>query len=143
MAQTQSPQEVASAWSRNLLGAKGKITAGINAVTESPTAKAAKAADKYASGCAEAASSGRFAQRCNAVSLQDWRDAAINKGLKNLQTGVTQGESKVAKFMEQYLPYISQVSDRIQRMESGGRANAMARIEANLDALDTFKKSRK
>lgn len=143
MATAMSAADVAAKWSRNLLANKSSITAGINAVTESPTEKAAKAQQAYADGCAEAASSGRFAAGCRAVSLEDWRSAAINKGLRNLDTGVKAAEPKMTKFMEQYLPFVQQTSAQIQRMPKGSRSDAMARIQANLDALDQFKKQRR
>ena len=139
----QTSADIAAAWSRGLLNAKAKIQSGVNAVTVAPTQKAAAAVDKYLSGVQDAVSSGRYVKRLQAVSLQDWKDSIINKGMKNLDNGVRQGETKVTKFMDQYMPFIRQVSARIQSMDSGGRSNAMARIEANLDALEQFKNSRK
>lgn len=139
----QSSADVAAAWSRGLLAAKSKIIAGVNAVTVAPTQKAAAAVDKYLSGVQEAVNSGRYVKRLQAVTLADWKDSLINKGMKNLDNGVRQGENKVVKFMDQYLPFIRQASARIQQMPSGGRANAMDRVSANLDALAQFKDSRK
>lgn len=134
--------ETAAKWVKNTLANKDTARRGVEAVTESPTAKAAAAEQRYADGCAEAASSGRFARACRAVTLDDWRTAYIEKGLKNLDVGVKQAESKMTRFLSSYLPYIRQRAEQIRKMPKGTRADAMARIEANLNALDQFKATR-
>lgn len=132
--------ETAAKWVKNMLANKDSARKGVEAVKEAPGKKAAERVDAYASGCAEAASSGKFASACRAVSLEDWKSAYLDKGLKNLDTGVKAAESKMAKFLDKYLPYIKEKSKTIQGMAKGSRADAMARIEANLDALDEFKR---
>lgn len=129
-------------WARNLLNAKDSIKAGIQGVTVAPTEKAAAAEQLYAKGCREAAESGRFAKGCRRVSLSDWQNAALKKGLPNLDQGVKLGESKVNTFMSQFLPFIQQKSEQIQQMPKGTRADAMERIRANMEAMDQFKLSR-
>ena len=132
--------EGAAKWVKNMLSNKESARRGVENVKESPTKKAAEAVDRYASGCAEAASSGRFAAGCRAVSLEDWKSAYLDKGLKNLDNGVKAAESKMAKFLDKFLPYIKEKAKTIQGMAKGTRADAMARIEANLDALEDFKR---
>lgn len=142
MARGLTASEVAAKWSKNTKANKDSMKRGVEQVTESPTAKAAQAVDRYAAGCAEAASSGRFAQACRAVSLEDWKQAFLDKGMKNLDNGVNAAESKQAQFYERFLPYIRQASDRIRKMDKGGIDNAMARVRANLEALQNFKNTR-
>lgn len=131
--------EGAAKWVKNMLGNKESARRGAEGVKESPGKKAAERQDAYAAGCAEAASSGRFASACRAVTLEDWKSAYLDKGLKNLDVGVKAAESKMAKFLDKFLPYIQAKSKEIQGMAKGGRSEAMARIEANLDALESFK----
>lgn len=142
MAGSQDASSVASKWARNLLANKESAIAGANRVTIAPTELAAKQVDRYASGCAEAASSGRFERGCRKVSLSDWQEAYIKKGIPNMATGVKMGESKMATFMTAYLPFIQAKSAEIRRMPKGTRSDAMARIAANLDAQEQFKMSR-
>lgn len=132
----------ASKWAKNLIAAKDAMRAGAQRVTIAPTELAAKQVDRYASGCAEAASSGRFERGCRKVTLNDWLDSYLNKGIKNLDVGVRAGETKMSTFMSSFLPFIQAKSAQIQAMPKGTRADSMARIAANLDAMDAYKMSR-
>jgi hypothetical protein len=105
--------------------------------------KAAQNVDRYRQGCVDAADSGAFQKGCRSVSTEDWKTAYIEKGLPALDKGVKLAEKKQVRFYDEYLPMIEAESEKIRRMPKGGRSNAMARIEANLDALERFRASRR
>jgi hypothetical protein len=81
-------EEYAEKWGRRLSGATADITRGIDRTTEAPGLKAAKAQDKMLSKVTEAVSSGRWAKKVGAVSLEDWKNAAKNKGVGRISQGV-------------------------------------------------------
>lgn len=105
MAVNTNAAAVAARWAQNLGAATDKIKAGIQAVTQSPTAKAAANANNYLLGVQRAVSSGKFQASLQAVSLQDWQNAMINKGLTRIASGATQAQPKMQAFMSQWLPY--------------------------------------
>lgn len=104
---TPTAQQAAANWSRGMSNATEKIRAGIQAVTESPTAKAAQATDRYLQGVQQSVASGKMARALNAVTLQDWKNAAIEKGVNRIATGAAQAQSKFAAFMTEFLPYVT------------------------------------
>lgn len=101
-----NPQQVAQNWARGMSNATDKIRAGISAVTESPTAKAAQAADQYLAGVQQAVANRKFQDGLNAVTLGDWKDAALNKGVNRIGSGAEAAKGDFANFMAQFLPYL-------------------------------------
>lgn len=137
-----TPQEIAAKWSRNLVNNKASIRAGIESVTVSPTQKAAEQVDKWASNCARAAQDGSFVAGCQRVSLQQWKDLAINKGLKNLDEGVRQAESKVATYQAKAAPYFKQAADAAARVQGSGDGAAHEKMQAVWDVMRALKEAR-
>ena len=136
-----SAAERAKKWAENLGRAKSSIRAGIEGVTVAPTQKAAAAVDKYRDGCTKAADDGSFVAGCNRVTLQEWKDKAINKGLSNLDTGIRSGESKVATFQAKATPYYAQAKARAAAVQGTGRSAAREKMEAVWDVMDELKQA--
>lgn len=136
-----TPQEQAKKWAENLTRAKSSIRAGINGVTVSPTQKAAAAVGKYRDGCTRAADDGAFVAGCNKVSLQEWKDKSLNKGLANLETGVKEGESRMAAYMTKAAPYFKQAKERAAAVEGSGRAAAIEKMSAVWDVMAELKQA--
>lgn len=137
----QNPQDIAKKWSTNLSNAKASIKAGIQAVTVSPTSKAAAAVDAYKAGCQRAADSGAFVNGCNKVTLQQWKDKTINKGLANLDNGLKDGETNMAAFQQKARPFYEAASQAAANVTGTGRTAAMAKMNAVWDAMDDLKTS--
>lgn len=101
-------QAVTQKWLTNMGRASEAYKQGIQAVTESPTAKAAQAQDRWLMGVQRAMETGRFANSLNRISLPQWQAAAINKGAARLATGAAAAQDKMTAAMTQLLPYIQQ-----------------------------------
>ncbi len=139
----KTPQEVASKWARNLSGATDSIRAGIEAVTESPTAKAARAVDRQVAGVQAAAASGKTQRALMAVTLDEWKNAALNKGLPRIASGATAAEPKMELFMSEFLPFVeSQVQTLDSKMPRGDFEQNINRMVAMARALKKFKRQR-
>lgn len=134
-----SPQERAAKWGRNLVNAKPSIKAGVQGVTVAPTQKAAEAVDKYAAGCSRAVSEGTFVAGCQKVTLQQWKDLTINKGLNNLDAGVREAESKVAQFQAKADPYFARAKAAAASVQGTGRAAARQKMEAVWDVMEELR----
>lgn len=141
MARAMTGSEGAAKWVKNTLANKDSARKGVEAVKESPGKAAARNIDGYLSGVQDAVSSGRFERALNSFTVEEWKQAYLDKGMKNLDNGVKAAETKMSRFLDKYLPYIQAKSDQIKRMPNSTRADKMARIEANLDALDQYKAS--
>lgn len=120
---TKNPQQVAAKWSRNLGAATESIRTGVQAVTESPTSKAAARVDAYVQGVTQAAADGRFQRGLNRVTLADWQQAFLQKGLPRIATGASAAVPKMEEFMAEFLPF---VDAGVRRLPARGD------IEANL-----------
>lgn len=101
------PNAASNAWLAGMQGAGTKITAGINNVTVAPGAAAARQAGVWAQNTAAAQQ--KYAKNVGAVSLQDWKDAAINKGVSRIASGAAASQSKYLAAMTQIGPQIASI----------------------------------
>jgi hypothetical protein len=107
-------------------------------VTESPTAKAASNPQKFLMGVQAAVQSGKWQAGLNAVSLQDWKTAMIQKGVGRVAQGTQAALPKMQAFMARFYPILQQnmeqvnampnntLEDRINKMVAMARLNAAA-----------------
>lgn len=102
---TPTPEAAAQAWSQGLQSKVERMKAGVQAVTVSPGQAAARQKSVWAQNVA--AAQDKWARNTAAVSLTAWQEAFVNKGLPRIASGAAAGESKMAAFMGQFLPYVS------------------------------------
>lgn len=103
----QDPAAVSARWSQALGAAasSGRISDGIKAVTVPPGQAAARQKNAWVQNVAAAAS--KWAANVAAVSLSDWQDAAVNKGVQRIASGATAAQPKFQAFMTQFLPFLN------------------------------------
>lgn len=142
MAKTmQNPQQVAQAWANNLSAATQKITQGVQSVTVSPTQLAAQQSGAYLSGVQAAVSSGKWQNSLQAVSLSQWQQATITKGVPRIATGAQASVPKMTTFMQQLLPYVSQLQQSLQSTPRGSLEQNIARMNAWTRGMAQFSKN--
>lgn len=124
----KNPQKSLEKWQRNMGQAAEAMRDGIAGVTESPNAKAADSADKYARNVAEAVSSGKFARRNREVTLSDWKQAATDKGVANMQNGVRALGARAKRAITDQLAKAQAISQQIAGMPNVTEADAEARM---------------
>lgn len=134
----RSPQAAADAWVSGMQASQQKVTDGINSVTESPTAAAARNLDKYVQNTAAAVNSGKMASKLNAVTLQDWKNAAIAK-VGRIGSGATAAKPKMMKHLQQWLPFVANVRAQVKQMPSTTPQDRIQRMVFNATQLATFK----
>lgn len=105
------PTAAATKWAQNLGGATAAYTAGVQAVTTAPTAQAAAASDRWLTGIQQSVP--KFKASLQAVSLQDWQNAAVNKGAPRLASGASAAQDKVSAVFGKLFPYINQVRNSL------------------------------
>lgn len=107
---------VAERWARKLAGATEDIRVGIEAVTEAPSQKAIQKKEKMKQRIIQAIDSGKWERALSKVTLEEWKDAFINKGLTRIGTGAEQGRRKMEDFMAQLIPYVENLKAQVNRM---------------------------
>lgn len=123
----QSAQEVAARWAQQMGSSTEKWKAGVESVNVAPGQAAARQADAWANNTVAAKS--KWATNVASVSLQDWKDAMINKGGTRIGTGAAAAQSKFADFLTQLLPKIDQVKSSLP---------ARGGLDANINRMVAF-----
>lgn len=134
-----TPAEAAQKLSRRLQAATADITKGINAVTEAPGIKAAASAELMLARLIETVQSGVWAEAVSAVSLQDWKTAAINKGVPRIAQGIQTAEPKLIRFYTQLLPAVDAAVAKVQNMPNLTLEDRIARSAAYQREMANFK----
>lgn len=133
-----TPDQIAQKWAQNLGRSGQSIQAGVQAVTESPTAAAARALPLALQNYTEAINSGRTAAALNAVPLSSWQQAMISKGIPRIASGATAAQPKYAAFMQRFMPVAMQVKQTVRTMPKGTLADAQARMAVAYQAFKQF-----
>jgi hypothetical protein len=136
----KSPAQIAEKWARNLGAAGESIRQGVEAVTEAPGQKAAARSQAYLDGVMRAVSSGKWAENVGKVSLADWKNSMVTKGLGRIAAGATAAKGKMQSFMAEFLPYEQRVVSSLP--PRGDLAQNIERMVAVVRANAEFKRSR-
>jgi hypothetical protein len=135
-----TPEQFADKWNRRIKGAVPDITAGIQRVTSSPGEAAAAKADKMLARVTEAVTSGKWAERVRSVTVEDWRRAALNKGIPRIAAGADGAVDKMREFASQLLPYLDRVVSEVQRMPDVTLEDAVARASHVIREMAKFRR---
>ena len=135
-----TPEQAADKLIRRAQGAVTDYVAGVKAVTESPTAAAAKQLDKAQMNYTEAVQSGRMAKRLNSVSKEDWIKATAEKGQARYAPGLTASREKSVEFFAEFLPYTDRVSAEVAAMPDLSIEDSVARASHAIRRLHEFER---
>lgn len=108
-----SPAEAARRWRQNISAAGETIKQGVQAVTESPTEKAAQRIDSMIAGIQQAAMEGRIQEGLRRVSLSDWKQAMTDKAIPRISASAASGASKYERYAQQAFPQIQAIRDSL------------------------------
>lgn len=136
-----SPSEFAEKWARRLSAAAPDIQKGVQRVDVSPTEKAASKKDKMLRNLTDAVQSGKWEAGLRKVSLNDWKNALITKGIPRITQGVQGAQSDVADFATQLLAYQDQIKGEIERMPDLTIEDSIQRMTAWVRRMAQFKRS--
>ena len=135
---TITPEQFAEKHARRLKGAVDDIRAGVMAVTESPTAKAAAKQDKMLARLQEAVQSGKWAARLRAVPLDEWKDKTINLGINRIAAGIDAAHGKQVAFAGKLLPFESNLKTTIDKMPDLTLEDSISRATAWIRGMAKF-----
>lgn len=133
-----TPEQAAQKWRDRLSASTDLITQGVNAVQTAPGQKAAANADLWLQRVT--ASKDKWRSRVSSVSLQDWQQSMIQKGIPRVAQGAQANMPKVESFMREFLPYVSNVAAQVNQMPKGGVEQGIARAIAQIRGNAAFKR---
>lgn len=111
-----TPSEYQEKQARRLKGSIEDMRRGITNVTSSPTAAAAKKADKMRANIVASIDSGKWAAGLNRVTLDEWKSKMIDKGLNRVAAGIDAASDKVTAFATAFLPHLDKGQELIKKM---------------------------
>jgi len=135
-----SPSQIAEKWSRNLGASTASIQAGVDAVTVSPTEKAARAVDNYVSGVQRAVADGKYVAGLRRVSLSDWQQAMKGKGIARIASGAAAARPKMEAFLVEFLPHVEAGQRALESMPRGDLQTNIARAVRMMEHNATFRR---
>ena len=111
-----TPQQAREKHARNLKASTQQIQEQVMKVTTAPGVQAAKKADKMLTNLTLAVNSGRWGRRVSSVSLNDWQDAMVKKGIPRISQGIDASAAKVEGFFSEFFPHLDKVQAEIANM---------------------------
>lgn len=135
-----TPEEFAEKHNRRLKAALPDMEAGLKKVTEAPTAKAAAKQDKMKQRLLAKIDDGTWASRLKAVTLEEWREKAVSKGIPRVSAGIDAAQSKVRDFAAQLLPHIDAGKAAIEKMPDITLEDSINRMATFIRHMSKFKK---
>lgn len=139
----KSASLVAKKWADRMKAATTAMKEGVQAVTVSPTEKAAASVDKWAEGVRRAREEGTFEAGLRSVSLEQWRTAMLQKGVGRVSEGVTEALPRMERFMGELLAHTDMVSSQIQSMPDATPEDRKQRMLRNFELMSEFRSSRR
>ncbi len=135
-----SAAEVREKWQRNMKGATTDIKRGIERVTESPTVAAARQEQKMVDNLNASVVSGKWRRGLERVSVETWRQRALNKGLPRIAAGVEEAGKKVEDFHSQLIPHIEQGMSEVNNMPSATLEDSINRMNYFIRHMARFER---
>ena len=136
-----TPQQIADKQVRRAQEAAPDYVAGVDAVTVSPGALAAKKKDKYRNNVI--ASVDKWAANTGSTSLDYWKAKTKTKGGERYASGVEQAKDDIVAFHEEFQPFVQRVRAEVNAMPDTSKADRKAKMNANFDKMAEFKRTRK
>jgi hypothetical protein len=133
-----NPDQFVEKHARRLKAAVPDMQAGIQAVTEAPTAAAAAMKDKMRMNVNASIDNGKWERGLRRVSLEEWKQKTINKGIGRVATGVDEAAGKIRAFAADFLPFLDTVSATVRKMPSTTLEDNINRMVAQVRGVSKY-----
>jgi hypothetical protein len=137
----QDPATVAARWVSHIGSSVDKIRQGVQSVTTSPTQSAAAAGQLWQQRVADPATLAKFQRSLQRVSLADWQNAMINKGIPRIASGAANAKDKFTNFLTQFLPFVANVANQVHAMPKNTLEDRINRAVAQIRGTAQFKRT--
>ena len=136
-----TPEEGAQKLIDRAKAAAPHIAAQVAKVTVAPTASAIAAIPKMQTNFNSAVASGKVERGLRRVTLGDWKDAMINKGVPRISQGLDQAQGKIVAFNREFYPHLERVQSEIAAMPSTTLEDNIQRMIHNVRRNADFVRS--
>lgn len=134
----KDPSAVTSRQIQNVQNNAAKMRAGIEAVSQSPGAKAADNIDVMVQNFLAKVNDGSLEQALRGIDLNAWKQQAL-EGVSRVGPGMERKRATIEEFHRQLQAYQIQYTKNIDAMPSGTLASSRDRMLANFDQMSKFK----
>lgn len=132
-------KEAAEKHSRRLKQSIQDMQRGVENLTVAPGEKAAEKVDKMRANLVAAIDDGTWARRVSAVTLAEWKDAYINKGLGRVSAGIDGAQDKMVKFFDQLFSYQDNLKTQVEGMPDLTLEDSIQRMVTWVRGMSDFK----
>ena len=134
-----SAEQYAEKQARNLKNSLPDIRAGIERVSTAPGVAAAAAQTRMKDNLNRAIDDGRWAAKVRGVSLEEWKSAALNKGVDRIAAGIDQAHDKQVQMAGRLLAAVDSSAAKSNAMPRGTIQDSIARMTAFVEDMHKFK----
>lgn len=133
-----TPAQGAEKWANRLGGATEDIRRGVEAVSQSPGELAVRNAQAYIQNVQ--ASFAKWQRNTRRVTLDEWKQAMLNKGLSRVAQGAQANQGKMESFLTEFLPFQDRVTSEVRGMPKVTLEDSIARMTAQVRKTAAFKR---
>ena len=134
-----TPEEYASKQARNLKNSLPDIRSGIERVSTAPGASAAAAQSRMKDNLIRSIDDGRWAAKVRGVSLEEWKTAALTKGVDRIAQGIDQAHDKQVQMAGRLLAAVDSSAQKANAMPKGTIQDSIARMTTFVEDMHKFK----
>ncbi len=135
-----TPAEFREKHARRLKAAVEDIRLGVERVDVAPGEKAAAKVDKWHQAISSQDTKDKWRRRVAAVSLQDWKEKMINKGVGRIAAGIDAAGPKVEEFAEKLIAHQNAGLGAIDKMPDLTLEDSISRATAWIRHMSQFKR---
>ncbi len=122
-------QEYAEKWGRRLTASTEDIRRGVERVTEAPGERAARSQEKMITNLLDSVNSGRWARAVSSVTLPEWKESILSKGIQRIAAGVTAALPRQVQMAQTLLANVEAVQAEVERMPNVTFEDRLARMD--------------
>jgi len=134
-----TPEEYASKQARNLKNSLPDIRSGIERVSTAPGASAAAAQSRMKDNLIRSIDDGRWAAKVRGVSLEEWKTAALTKGVDRIAQGIDQAHDKQVQMAGRLLAAVDSAAQKSNALPKGTIQDSIARMTTFVEDMHKFK----
>jgi len=134
-----TPEEYAEKQSRNLKNSLPDIRMGIERVSQAPGQAAARAQARMKDNLNRAIDDGRWAAKVSGVTLEEWKNKALTKGVDRIGPGIDAAFQQQVQMAGRLLSAVDTVKGTVNTMPKGTMQDSIARMTKFAEGMHQFK----
>ena len=134
-----TPEQYADKQARNLKNSIPDVRAGIERVSSAPGQAAARAQQRMKDNLNKSIDDGRWARKVSGVTLEEWKQSALNKGVDRIASGIDQAHDKQVQMAGRLLAAVDAEAAKSNAMPKGTLQDSIARMTTFVTGMAGYK----